>query len=95
MKVPLLNSDSVKTLVGELLEVDHRGVHLALGGVTVDLQADVAGASNSFLEARYRQSLLLQVALAFSVLRKGGSLVLQITDCFSRFTASLLWTIHR
>lgn len=67
---------------------------IALAAISADPATEVAGPGNSHLERLGKRSALVQVLAALQTLAEGGTLVLQLTDVFTRFTAGLVNVLH-
>lgn len=86
----IYRTDNIKAF-GSLIDrgTDDQGVHL----VTADGGFNVDGEEN-YQEVKVRQLVLCQFLTAMYILRKGGSFLCKIFDCFTPFTVGLLYILY-
>lgn len=68
---------------------------LVVGGIQLDVLAQVAGHGKGNVERHGKRSALAQVLTALQLLAEGGTFVFQLTDLFSRFSVGLVNVLYR
>lgn len=89
---PLLTCADVDACTAMCIARGHP-ITLAILDGGVDTATEVAGLGNAHVERWRKRTLLAQLRAALSVMARGGILIAHISDTFTRFTVSLLYTI--
>lgn len=77
----------------DILKAD--SIDVMFGGLHVDVEKDVFGSGRDVIDNCYKRELIDHILVTLHALRKGGTLVLVVGDCTTRFMLGILYMLYR